>query len=233
MSGRFKPSTFHYFRRFAARKTGVIGIYGGTFDPIHYGHLRTALEVCEALGLAEARLVPCKTPAHRPEPGADAQARLAMLKLALSDAEPRLCVDARELARPGPSYMIDTLLSLRAELGAERPLCLIVGQDAFHGLPGWRRWRALFEQAHIAVMRRPDAAPLRFAGELAAEVAQRSVDCPQALARSAAGGICFVDVTQLAISASAIRRLIRAGRSPRYLTPNPVLDWIQQQGLYR
>jgi nicotinate-nucleotide adenylyltransferase len=208
----------------------MIGVYGGTFDPVHYGHLRTALEAFETLGLDEMRLTPCRVPAHRDAPGASAEDRLAMLAAALRGAEPGFVVDPRELQREGPSYMIDTLASLRAELG-DAPLCLIVGQDAFHGLPGWRRWRELFDFAHLAVMRRPDAA-MNLAEELARTMALRRAETAEALRDGPAGRILCLEVTQLAISASAIRRTIRDGRSPRYLAPDPVLALIRERGLY-
>src|SRR5690606_16625703 len=126
----------------------MIGIYGGTFDPVHYGHLRTALEVKEAAGMGEIRFIPCRLPPHRTEPEAGPALRLKMLELALHDAEPGFRIDTRELDRPGPSYMVETLASIRTEIGT-RPLCLIAGLDAFHGFPRWHRWRELFDLAHI------------------------------------------------------------------------------------
>lgn len=206
----------------------MLGVYGGTFDPVHYGHLRTALEVREALGLAELRFLPCRIPPHRGTPGASPGQRLRMLELALEDAGPGFALDRRELEREGPSYMVDTLASLRAEAPA-RPLCLIVGMDAFCGLPSWHRWRELFGLAHIAVMRRPDAPEPEWAGELAGEVkARRSEDLSPP-----AGRVVFLEVTQLAISATGIRRLVALGKSPRYLLPDPVLRTIQSEDLYR
>jgi nicotinate-nucleotide adenylyltransferase len=209
----------------------MIGIYGGTFDPVHYGHLRTALEVQEALGLAELRLVPCQIPPHRGEPGARPEQRLALLQAALNEAPPGLRIDARELERPGPSYMVDTLASLRGELGAERPLVLIVGLDAFLGLHRWRHWRTLFELAHVAVMRRPGFEP-EWPPELARELERRLTSQAADLSGRPAGLIHCVTVTQLDISASRIRALIASGRSARYLTPDAVLECISRMGLY-
>lgn len=208
----------------------MIGIYGGTFDPVHYGHLRTALEVFETLGLDALRLVPCRVPAHRERPGASAEDRLDMLSAALRGGVPGFLADPRELRREGPSYMIDTLVSLRAEAG-DAPLCLIVGQDAFCGLPGWRRWEELFDFAHLIVMSRPDAAP-NLPEALARTMARRRVETADALRSAPAGGILRLEVTPLAISATAIRELIRQGRSARYLTPDAVLDLIRERGLY-
>ena len=209
----------------------MIGIYGGTFDPVHYGHLRTALEVQEALGLDELRLVPCQIPPHRGEPGARPEQRLALLQAALNQAPPGLCIDARELERPGPSYMVDTLASLRGEQGAERPLVLIVGLDAFLGLHRWRRWESLFELAHVAVMRRPGFEP-EWPPELARELELRLTPRAADLRSHPAGLIHCVTVTQLDISASRIRALIASGHSARYLTPEGVLECISRMGLY-
>jgi nicotinate-nucleotide adenylyltransferase len=135
----------------------MIGIYGGTFDPVHFGHLRTALEVREALGLDEVRFTPCRQPPHRVAV-ASPEAREKMLELALAK-EAGFVLDRRELDRPGPSYMIDTLAALRAEWGADASLCLILGRDAFLGLPSWRRWNELTGLAHLVVMTRPGAGP--------------------------------------------------------------------------
>ncbi|MGX2032079.1 nicotinate-nucleotide adenylyltransferase [Methylocaldum gracile] len=209
----------------------MIGIYGGTFDPIHYGHLRTALEVKEAVKLDEVRFVPCRLPPHRAAPEAEPDHRLKMLELALHDAEPGFRIDTRELDRPGPSYMVDTLASIRAEIGA-RPLCLIVGLDAFLGFPRWHRWRELFDLAHIVVMQRPGAAP-DFAGDLASRIAERRTEQPGAMRPQPAGAIHFVEVTQLDISATRIREAVKTGKSARYLIPEPVRRFIQSEALYR
>jgi nicotinate-nucleotide adenylyltransferase len=210
----------------------MLGIYGGTFDPVHYGHLRTGLEVKEALGLEELRFLPCRVPPHRGTPGAGPGQRARMLELALDGAEPGFALDLRELRREGPSYMVDTLASLREEIG-DRPLCLVVGLDAFCGLPSWHRWRDLFGLAHLAVMRRPDAPEPAWAGGLAEMVAaRRALDLAE-LRLAPAGRVAFLEVTQLAISATAIRRLVAEGKSPRYLLPEPVLRTIRSEGLYR
>jgi nicotinate-nucleotide adenylyltransferase len=207
------------------------GIYGGTFDPIHYGHLRSALEVKEAVGLDELRFVPCQIPPHRGAPGASPEQRLAMLRAALRDPEPGFRIDTRELERPGPSYMVDTLASIRAEIG-EEPLGLIVGLDAFCGLHRWHRWRELFDLAHVLVMRRPGPSP-DLPDELRALLHDRAADAADALRGSPAGRVHFVPVTQLDISATRIRGAVAAGLSPRYLTPDAVLRLIHTLGLYR
>lgn len=208
----------------------MIGIFGGTFDPVHFGHLRPALEILEGLGLSELRLVPSRIPPHRPAPGAGPDARLRMLELAAGDT-PGFLIDRRELSRDGPSYTVDTLRSLRAELGEQTPLCLILGVDAFASLHEWREWEALPTLAHLVVMGRPgwdgprDGPPARVFRE-------RAVKDPDSLAGRAAGGVLAWPVTQLEISATEIRGAIAAGRSARYLLPEAVNDHILAQGLY-
>lgn len=207
-----------------------IGILGGTFDPIHIGHLRGALEVTELLGLDELRLIPSARPPHRETPSSSAEDRLAMARCAVADLLP-LRVDDRELARDKPSWTFDTLLSLRDELEAADQLFLLLGWDAFCGLPGWHRWSELLDHCHILVMQRPDAdseAPEVLRNLLAA----RSVADPLALA-GPAGQIAFVWQTPLAISATQIRQLLASGRSVRFLVPDAVLAYINAHGLYR
>ena len=131
----------------------MIGVYGGTFDPVHYGHLRTALEVNEYFSLDELRLIPCSRPPHRVSPMAAADMRLQMLRLAVGN-DPVFIIDKRELTRGGPSYMVDTLISIREEV-AEVPLLLFIGADGFRYLTSWFQWERLFDFAHIVVMSRP------------------------------------------------------------------------------
>ena len=209
----------------------MLGIYGGTFDPVHYGHLRTAVEVKEMLGLDELRFLPCRLPPHRGSPGAGPELRAWMLDLALQGAGAGFSVDRRELEREGPSYMVDTLASLREEEPG-RSLCLIVGLDAFRGFPSWHRWRELFDLAHIAVMRRPGSPEPEWAFDLAGVVRERKAEGLRELRSSLAGRLVFLEVTQLAISATGIRRLIAEGKSPRFLLPDPVLALINAQRLY-
>lgn len=207
-----------------------IGVLGGTFDPIHYGHLRPVLELLENLELAEVRFVPCRIPAHRDTPSITAEQRLDLVRLATA-GQPGFVADDRELRRSGPSYMVDTLISLRAEVGAT-PLCLILGTDAFRELPTWWRWRELGELAHIVVMQRPGMAQ-PFSPPLEAFVVPRAVHDAPALRRRPAGGILFQPVTQLDISATRIRALLARGQSPRYLLPEAVLASIHDRALYR
>ncbi len=206
-----------------------LAIFGGTFDPIHIGHLRSAIEVRELLACDELRFIPSCQPPHRAEPIATSEQRLRMLELAIGD-EPRLAVDAREIERNGPSYTIDTLTELRAEIGAQCALYLILGMDAFASLATWKRWRELLSFAHIVVMQRPGR-ELPKSGAVAELLQQHRVDAA-ALRTAAHGAIAVVQLTRLPISASAIRDLIRSQRSPRYLLPDAVLQFIRTNRLY-
>lgn len=205
----------------------MIGIYGGTFDPIHFGHLRTALEVKEVFALDEIRLIPCFIPPHRDSPSAPASMRLRMLELALEDRED-MTVDTREIDRGGPSYMVETLMSLRAEIG-DRPLLLFIGADAFAGLSGWYQWERLFEFAHVVVMTRPGFETEKVDPFLASRV----IDNRQVLSKQAAGSLAFQPVTRLEISATAIRQIIENHQDPGFLLPDSVIQYIRQHKLYQ
>jgi len=206
-----------------------IGVFGGTFDPVHIGHLRTAHEMLTGLGLAEVRFIPSRNPPHRPPSVAPEALRLRMLEAAL-DGLPGFRVDDRELRRPGPSYMVDTLASLRAEVGSQ-PLCLLLGLDAFRGVPEWHRWRELPALAHIVVARRPGVAG-KIDGEAGDLLRSRATDNPRALATAPAGTVLMLDVTQLDISSSAIRKLVETGADPRFLVPDAVRELILKTHIY-
>ena len=208
----------------------MIGIYGGTFDPVHFGHLRPALEVQQALGLKEVRFIPAGQPPHREMPYATAAQRLAMLRAAIDD-QPGFVVDEREVQRAGPSYMVDTLASLRAEQGA-LPLCLILGYDAFLGLTSWHQWTRLLELAHLVITHRPGWNHDDLDVALQDLVKQHAMTAAQ-LSQVPAGGVTLVEVTQLAISATRIREQLRAGQDIRYLLPEAVYAMIREQNLYR
>ena len=216
----------------SAAPLAPIGIFGGTFDPIHYGHLRPALELREQLGLGEVRFIPASVPPHRGEPVATAQQRLAMLRLALQDVD-GMAIDERELRRDGPSYMADTLRSLRVEVGA-RPLVLLLGLDAFLGLPLWHEWHSIIELAHIAVATRPgwERAQLGRNDALAQLWRMHGCDDHTGLNQVSGGRIVMTEVTPLAISATHIRTQVQLGRSPRFLLPDAVLDYIERNRLY-
>jgi nicotinate-nucleotide adenylyltransferase len=211
----------------------AVGIFGGTFNPVHFGHLRPALELREQLSLQRMLLVPCSIPPHREQPEATAEQRLVMLKHAVA-SEAALEIDERELHREGPSYMVDTLSSLREELG-DTPICLCLGVDAFLGLTGWHRWQELLELSHIVVAHRPGwhFEPAAMQGELKALLSSRQCQQPKAIHEKPAGHIVLQAVTQLAISSTAIRETISQGRSARYLLPDDVWHYILEQKLYR
>lgn len=197
-----------------------LALFGGTFDPLHLGHLNAAWEAAELLD-AEVRMLPASVPPHRAAPIADAMQRVAMLRAALR-GQSRLVLDTRELDRDGPSYTIDTLHDLRAEAN-DRPLVLLLGEDAFAGLPRWHRWRELFDAAHIAVLRRPGPSAA-WPAELAQAVASRRVVDVSKLRESIAGSVIDLPVTPLDISATRIRELLKAGRDARYLLPEGLFD---------
>lgn len=206
-----------------------IGIFGGTFDPIHYGHLRTAFELLQALRFDEVRFMPCGNPPHRETPHADAELRLEMVRVA-TEGQHGFVVDDRELQRDGPSYSVDTLSALRMEFPL-RPIGLIIGMDAFLSLPKWYHWREILQLAHIIVAHRPgwrapDMGPL---GEL---LADRGTHRIGDLHQAKAGHIFIHDVTQLEISSSEIREIIAMGRDARFLLPDSVRDVIHRSGCY-
>jgi nicotinate-nucleotide adenylyltransferase len=205
----------------------MIGVFGGTFDPIHYGHLRSALEVKEIFGLDEVRLIPSSQPPHRLPPVATAKMRLQMLNLAVID-QAGFFVDQREVNRDGNSYMVDTLTSLRNDF-PQQPLLLFIGSDAFNKLASWHQWQRLFDFAHIVVLTRPNVAinePDNF-------LADKKTTSPEALTQQLAGKLFFQPITQLDISATAIRQIIAEGRNPRFLLPDTVIAYINEHQLYR
>lgn len=216
--------------------TATLGLLGGTFDPIHYGHLELAREVRTALGLQAVRLIPAGDPPHRGPPVAPAAHRLAMIEQALADY-PDLEVDTREIGRTGPSYTVVTLTELHNEAPA-RPLALIVGDDAFAGLPTWHRWHDLFDLAHFIVVARPVTTPDRaLPPALAAEWERRFTHDPRMLSRPQGGAIFAQSITPHDISASAIRAELARGpngvAAVRGLLPPVVLAYIDRNQLYR
>jgi nicotinate-nucleotide adenylyltransferase len=211
-----------------------VGILGGTFDPIHFGHLRMAQELREELRLTEVRFIPTAIPPHRPHPRTDTRHRVAMVRLAIAGND-AFRLDDRELQRGGASYTYDTLTELRTELGKDTPLCLLIGGDAFLGLPTWHRWTELSDLAHIVVAHRPGAVPSAQAMPPALRevwLARRSNE-PEALTATPAGRIWVHAMTALDISASAIRDLLQHLHSPRYLLPDSVCDYIHIHHLYQ
>ena len=211
-----------------------VGILGGTFDPIHYGHLRLAEEMLELANLSHIRFVPAGTPPHRDSPQVSARHRSAMVRLAIAD-QPAFVLDDREVERTTPCYTVDTLRELRAELGEAQPLCLLMGGDAFLQLHTWNEWERLFELAHIVVGYRPGftleerihtATP-----ELQSHYQQR-LCAAEVLSQKPAGGIAELAIPKLEISATLIRSRVAENRSIRYLLPNAVAGYIHQHQLY-
>ncbi len=208
----------------------VIGILGGTFDPIHYGHLRPAAEVMRALAFSELRIIPAANPPHRQAPIAPFDDRLRMAELAAAN-EPGFVVDDREGRFRGPSYTVHTLESLRAEPGMQS-LCLLMGTDTFRGLESWFEWKRLFELAHIVVMERPGVPMPALEASLPPWARPRLSRERGELALVPAGRIVLERVHPQDISASAIRAMIAAGRSPQGLLPEGVWHYVKQRGLY-
>ncbi len=211
-----------------------LGIFGGTFDPVHFGHLRLAEESIGHLGLGGVRWIPAGQPPHRGAPQVTAAQRLEMVRRSTA-GNARFSVDASEVEAAAPSYTVHTLERLRSELGSAQPLVLLVGADAFAGLASWHRWQDIFALAHIAVSHRPGF-PVEMASlppPLASEFNVRRLTDVAGLKASAGGGIVTFAMTQLAISATQIRKLLANDLSARYLLPDTVLDYIQTHSLYR
>lgn len=204
------------------RKTGI---FGGSFDPVHFGHLRPALEVLESLSLDHMLFIPSGNPPHRGAPVASAEQRLAMLRAALKD-EPRFQVDERELKRAAPSYTVDTLTELRRE-HPQDALVLVVGMDAFLGFPGWHRWREIFGLAHVAVAHRPGWT-LQSGGEIAEVLKERRAEALE----GKAGKVLLQPVTQLEISSTQVRETAARGGDLRYLVPEAVRTYIRESDCY-
>ena len=207
----------------------AVGIFGGMFDPIHYGHLRTAYELQEKLSLDEVRFVPCANPPHRGAASVDAAVRTRMVAAAIG-GQPDFIVDNRELKRTGPSYTVDTLEDLRTDF-PDASLCLIVGMDAFLGLPRWHEWRRLLDLAHIVVVERPGWR-VPESGELGDIVERHAARGSGDLRRKRHGYIRVEPVTRLEISSTGLRSAIRSGLEPRYLVPDAALNIIAETRCY-
>lgn len=221
----------------ARMSSAPIGILGGTFDPIHNGHLRVAQEALEQCALAQVRFIPSGTPPHRATPHASAKARWEMVRLALNSHADFL-VDVREVFRTDPCYTVDTLTGLRAELGEQQSICLILGGDAFLQLHTWHEWRRLFELAHLVVLQRAGGPPLGNAMDTAdaalqAEYRARLAPAAQVLHETPSGAIFVADMPALEISSTDIRRRCAEEKSIRYLVPDVVTNYINTHQLYR
>ncbi|HNJ76026.1 MAG TPA: nicotinate-nucleotide adenylyltransferase [Azospira sp.] len=222
----------------SAGNDAPLGIFGGTFDPVHFGHLRLAGEAIAQLGLSGVRWIPAGQPRHREPPRVAAVDRLQMVRLALA-GDPRFSVDAAEVESGEASYTVPTLERLRAEFGPRRSLVLLLGADAYAGLPTWHHWRELFSLAHIAVTLRPGHALAGLPSVLAAEHGRRLLSTPAMLAQAPAGGIITFAMTPLDVSATQIRTVLAAaGHTARaarvsHLLPQAVIDYIDDRHLYQ
>lgn len=213
----------------------LVGIFGGTFDPVHYGHLRMAEEVAEIIGVQKMHFVPAGSPRLRDSPEGSLQHRATMIRLAIP-SNARFILDEREIRRPGTSYSVESLRELKQELGGDVALCFVTGADAFMNLAAWHNWRELFDLCHFIIAARPGhmltTNPDVLPPELSAECARRWVSSVDSLKRATSGMIFAAQTTLLDISASVIRARIAAGRSVRYLIPDATLDYIAANHLY-
>ncbi|MFG0834445.1 nicotinate-nucleotide adenylyltransferase [Aeromonas bivalvium] len=207
-----------------------VGILGGTFDPVHIGHLRPAIEARDALGLAEVRLIPNHIPPHRANPLCSSEQRLAMVRLAAAE-NPGFVVDERELKRDKPSWTIDTLIELRGEL-PDTPLCFLMGMDSLLTLPSWHRWQELLDYAHLVVSLRPGWQP-DYPADIAGLLARHGTRRAEDLHLKLSGHIWLADNLPIALSATRLRDLLARGQDTRYLLPACVAHYIEQEGLYR
>jgi len=212
----------------------ALGLFGGTFDPIHFGHLRLATELAEAFHLDQVLFIPNGLPYHR---GRDAHAtteqRLTMLKLA-TQRDARFGVDDRELRREGPTYTYDTLTEIRRERGPDTPLVFLTGSDTFAKLDKWHRWTELFDLAHFAVAVRANDEQWfsKGPGAFPREAWPRMTLNLREMLSAPAGKVMTFSMTPLAISSTAIRALAAEGASIRYLSPDPVVEYIRTHQLY-
>ena len=212
----------------------ALGILGGTFDPIHFGHLRLATELSEAFHLEQVLFVPNGLPYHRGRTAhASDEERLTMLKLA-TGRDARFGIDERELRRQGPTYSYDTLLELRRERGPDVPLVFLLGSDAFSRIDTWHRWTELFDLAHFAVAIRADDQNwfAKGPGAFPKEVWPRITLNLRELVGASAGRVMTFSMTPLSISSTAIRAAASEGSSIRYLTPDPVVEYIRSHRIY-
>lgn len=220
----------------AIDKFSLMGIYGGTFDPIHYGHLRIAEELLNSIGLARIIFVPSGEPRLRAEPAASKTQRTDMVKLAIHDND-KFALDEREINRPGISTTVQSLREYRCEFGSDTAPCFILGMDAFIKINQWFEWRELFKLCHLIIVARPGYLSIdeewNWPMEIKAEFISRRVMNPCDLELQSSGLIYPAQTSLLDISASQIRSLIAAGKSIRYLLPENVCDYIKHNNLYK
>jgi nicotinate-nucleotide adenylyltransferase len=208
----------------------MIAVLGGSFDPVHIGHLRVAIEVRDHLQVDQLHLIPCGQPPHRDKSVATAEQRLQMLTLAVAD-EPALMVDDREIRHNRLSYTVNTLADLRVESG-DQPICLIIGADAYQQLNSWHQWKRLLDLAHLIVVQRPGYSVSTHA-DVAEYTTQRCIETPQQLTKQSAGSVYFLKIPPLEISSTRIRALALNNKRFRYLVPDNVCLWMQQHIIYQ
>lgn len=211
-----------------------IGILGGTFDPIHYGHLRLAEEMLELAGLDHIRFIPTGNPPHRSRPQVSARHRSDMVKLAIAE-QPAFVLDEREVRRSEKCYTVDTLRQLRTELGEAQPLCLLMGGDAFLQFHRWHEWEEILNLAHIVVGYRPGYTleeRIHTATHKLRQHYQERLCAMAYLSQHAFGGIAELAIPKLEISATMIRSRVAENRTIRYLLPATVANYIYQHHLY-
>ena len=205
-----------------------IGLFGGTFDPVHFGHLRPAVEIAERYDLETLFVMPSHRPAHRGPTGASSEQRIAMLSMAVQDA-PRLVVDAREALRDEPTYTFDTLSEIRQEQ-PDVTILFFLGMDTFATFDTWHNWEGILELANLVVLNRPGATHSDFSRQLL----ERQLSANGAeIVNGRTGVVQSCDVTQLAISATDVRRRIASDLSVRFLLPDAVSEYIGDNNLYR
>ncbi len=209
----------------------AVALFGGTFNPVHLGHLRIATELAEILPVSKIKMMPSGYPPHRGDDLAAAEHRLGMLKVAIGDNNPLLIADDIELQRASPSYSIDTLSILRADLGPDTSLILCLGMDAFININTWHEWHKLLDLCHIAVCSRPGYS-VPSSGPLYNWIERNTCNKPSTLDKSPAGKIFFCELTMLPISSTSIREKVAQGKSIQFMTPNNVLNYIKQNRLY-
>ena len=213
----------------------LIGIFGGTFAHIHYGHLRAAEEIIETVGLHSMRFIPAGEPCLRSSPVASSKHRMEMLRLAIKN-NPKFILDDREILRQGPSYTIDSLCEIKQELGETAALCFVIGVDAFTKLFKWHNWQELFRLCHFIIIARPGYILGMNHGVLSSELnlecLHRQVSTISSLRRISSGLIFIAPTTMLDISATSIRAHVAAGKSAHYMIPDVVFDYIVANQLY-
>ncbi|WP_340609198.1 nicotinate-nucleotide adenylyltransferase [Xenorhabdus bharatensis] len=209
----------------------IHALFGGTFDPIHYGHLRPVEALAKLAGLKQVILLPNHVPPHRPQPEATAQQRLEMVRLAVQD-NPLFTVDTRELQRETPSYTVDTLKSFREEVGEQCPLAFIIGQDSLQSIHTWHRWSELLDICHLLVCSRPGYSRQLSTPEMQEWLEQHKIDTPAPLSHKSHGYIYLAETPLLDISATDIRRRHQQGLNCDDLLPPLIQNYIDSQQLY-